>query len=149
MKKIPYHNEAEAFLNSHFIWFCEILFFYANIIHIVKEDYIYALSFNRSKTILDWFKTFWTLLKEQKSVLKSNFWTYPNRPIERQGINFDLIAIGQIKPKAVWTRHRFSQNTNKRICFVCREKQKIRQIRSFVFWENLRLAILLSVLSDL
>ena len=38
----------------------------------VKENYIYALSFNRSK-ILDWFKTFWILLKGQKSVLKSIF----------------------------------------------------------------------------
>ena len=33
----------------------------------------------------------------------------------------------QIKPKAVWARHRFSQKMNERICFVCREKQKSKQ----------------------
>ena len=37
------------------------------------------------------------------------------------------VAKGQIKPKAVWTRRRFSQKSNKRICFVCREKQKRKQ----------------------
>ena len=42
---------------------------------------------------------------------------------------------GQIKPKAVWARHGFSQKTNERICFISREKQKSKQnkfIRSFL-----------------
>ena len=34
---------------------------------------------------------------------------------------------GQIKPKAVWARHRFSQKMNEEICFVCREKKKSKQ----------------------
>ena len=34
---------------------------------------------------------------------------------------------GQIKMKAVWAHHRFSQKTNKQICFVCHEKQKSKQ----------------------
>ena len=34
---------------------------------------------------------------------------------------------GQIKPKAVWARQRFSQKTNKQICFGCREKQTSKQ----------------------
>jgi hypothetical protein len=38
-----------------------------------------------------------------------------------------FVAKGQIKPKAVWARRRFSQKMNKRICFVCREKQKSKQ----------------------
>ena len=38
-----------------------------------------------------------------------------------------LFSKGQIKPKSVWARHRFSQKTNERICFVCREKQKSKQ----------------------
>ena len=45
-----------------------------------------------------------------------------------------FVAKGQIKPKAVWARRRFSQKMNKRICFVCREKQKSKQnkfVRSF------------------
>ena len=45
------------------------------------------------------------------------------------------ILKGQIKPKANWARHRFSQKTNVQICFVCREKQKSKQngyIPSFV-----------------
>ena len=42
-------------------------------------------------------KRFRNLLKEQKSVLKSNCWTYPNRPIEGQGLNIDLIASKSMK----------------------------------------------------
>ena len=45
------------------------------------------------------------------------------------------IPKGQIKPKGVWARRRFSQKTKERICFVCREKQKSKQnkfIRSFL-----------------
>ena len=38
---------------------------------------------------------------------------------------------GQIKPKAGWARHRFSQEMNKQICFVCREKQKSKQNKFF------------------
>ena len=34
---------------------------------------------------------------------------------------------GQIKPKAVWARRRFSQKTNKQICFVSHKKQKSKQ----------------------
>ena len=55
---------------------------------------------------------------------------------------------GQIKPNAVWAPSRFSQKTNKRICFVCREKQT-KQIHSFIFWKNLRRVNLLLVSSDL
>ena len=40
-----------------------------------------------------------------------------------------MMHKGQIKPKAVWARCRFSQKTNKRICFVCSEKQKSKQIK--------------------
>ena len=32
----------------------------------------------------------------------------------------------------IWARHRFSQKTNERICFVCREKQKSKQTNSFI-----------------
>ena len=46
---------------------------------------------------------------------------------------------GQIKPKAVWARRRFSQKMNEWICFVCYENQK----------SNLQRSNLLSVLSDL
>ena len=42
-------------------------------------------------------------------------------------------AKGQIKPKAVWARCRFSQKTNERICFVCREKQKSKQKKIHLF----------------
>ena len=39
---------------------------------------------------------------------------------------------GQIKMKAVWAHHRFSQKTNKQICFVCHEKQKANKTNLFV-----------------
>ena len=42
---------------------------------------------------------------------------------------------GQIKPKEVWARRRFSQKTNERIYFICREKQISKQnkfVRSFL-----------------
>ena len=32
-----------------------------------------------------------------------------------------------LKPKAVWACRKFSQKTNGRICFVCREKQKSKE----------------------
>ena len=47
--------------------------------------------------VLDWFKMFLTWVKAQNSLLKSNFWTYPNRfgqvqnrfrPIEGQSISY-------------------------------------------------------------
>ena len=62
------------------------------------------------------------------------------------------MAKDQIKLKEGLACHRFSQKINKRICFVCYEKQKSQQnkfICLFVFWENLRRANLLLVLSDL
>ena len=41
---------------------------------------------------------------------------------------FEIVsAKDKILQKAVWARHRFSQKTNKRICFVCHEKQKSKQ----------------------
>ena len=43
-----------------------------------------------------------------------------------------MIRKGQIKLKAVSERRRFSQKTNERICFVCREKQKANTTNSFV-----------------
>ena len=49
---------------------------------------------------------------------------YPDLEIGEYGkIYFKSIrtAKGPIKPKAVWARRRFSQKTNKRICFVRRE----------------------------
>ena len=46
------------------------------------------------------------------------------------GISLMVGSKGQIKPKAVWARHRFSQKLNKRICFVCLEKQKSKQNRN-------------------
>ena len=53
------------------------------------------------------------------------------------------LVKGQIKPKAVWwARCRFSQKTKK-------AEQQTKQICLLVFWENLRRANLLSVLSDL
>ena len=52
-----------------------------------------------------------------------------------------------IKSKAVWASCRFSQKTNERICFLCREKQKSKQ-NKFV-WENLQRVNLLAVLFDL
>ena len=41
-------------------------------------------------------------------------------------------AKGKIKLKAVWERHRFSQKTNKQICFVCCEKLKCKQKNLFI-----------------
>ena len=43
-----------------------------------------------------------------------------------EGIDNKTIT-GQIKPKSVWAHRRFSQKMNKRICFVCCEKQKSKQ----------------------
>ena len=44
------------------------------------------------------------------------------------------ILKGQMKPKAVWARHRFSQKMNKQICFVRHEKQKqTNQVHWFIF----------------
>ena len=49
-----------------------------------------------------------------------------------QQVSSLLLFKGRIKPKAVLARRRFSQKTNKQICFVCREKQKQNKfIRSF------------------
>ena len=49
-----------------------------------------------------------------------------------------FLCKGQIKPKAVWARHRFSQKINKRICFVCCDKQKSKQKNTFVcFFERI------------
>ena len=42
------------------------------------------------------------------------------------------LTKGQIKLKAVWACHGFSQEMNKQICFVCLQKQKSRQKNSFV-----------------
>ena len=55
---------------------------------------------------------------------------------------------GQIKPKAVWACHKFSQKMNKRICFV-ESKKQTKQIGLWFFWEDLRRVNLLSILSDL
>ena len=42
-----------------------------------------------------------------------------------------LLAKGQIKPKAGLAQHRFSQETNERLCFICCEKQKSKQNKFF------------------
>ena len=54
--------------------------------------------------------------------------------IDRSYFLVQFAAKGQIKPKAVWVRRRFSQKTDERICFVCREKQTIakKQTNSLV-----------------
>ena len=61
-------------------------------------------------------------------------------------------AKGQIKPKADCRTVDYpKKRMNEFVCLFCREKQKSikNQIRSFVFWENLRRVNLLTVLSDL
>ena len=58
-----------------------------------------------------------------------------SRSLEFLQVNFSSIcrvvldgtSKGQIKPKAVWVRLRFSQKLNERICFVCPGKQKRKQ----------------------
>ena len=72
-------------------------------------------------------------------------------PFSKYIFGFYSQIKGQIKPKAVWTRRRFSQKMNEQIRFVCREKQKSKQNKFVLlfFWENLRRANLLPVLADL
>ena len=62
-----------------------------------------------------------------------------------------LCTKGQIKPKAGLARRRFSQKTNEEFDLfdVKSMKKQTKHICSFVFWENLQRANLLSVLSDL
>ena len=49
-------------------------------------------------------------------------------------------ATGQIKPKSRLAGCRFSQNKNGRIyLFATKVKKQTKQIRWFVFWENLRI----------
>ena len=43
----------------------------------------------------------------------------------------------------------FAHEQTNLFCLLRKEKKQTKQIRSFVFWENLRPANLLSVLSDL
>ena len=54
------------------------------------------------------------------------FWIPKSQAIATEGV-FSILGKGQIKPKAVLVRRRFSQKTNEQICFVCREKQKSKQ----------------------
>ena len=42
-------------------------------------------------------------------------------------LNHHAHVMPENKPKAGMALHRFSQKTNKRICFVCCEKQKRKQ----------------------
>ena len=58
------------------------------------------------------------------------------------------VTKGQIKPKADWRAvDSPKKQTNKFVFFAVKSKKA--KIRSFVFWENLRRANLLTVLSDL
>ena len=60
--------------------------------------------------------------------LKFEFdWKWPVQNRFRNDQNIWSPPKSQIKPKAVWAHRWFSQNTNKRIYFVCCEKQKSKQ----------------------
>ena len=58
-----------------------------------------------------------------------NFNSIPMFSYQSKGIlsQMSTECIGQIKPKAVWVRRRFSQKINEWICFVCCELQKSKQ----------------------
>ena len=58
------------------------------------------------------------------------------------------VAKGQIKPKADWCAVD-SPKKEQTSFFAVKSKKAKKQIGSFVFWENLRRANLLMVLSDL
>ena len=60
------------------------------------------------------------------------------------------LCKGQIKPEADWGAvDSPKKRTNSFVFLLWKEKQKNKQIRLFVFWENLQRPNQLSVLSDL
>ena len=60
------------------------------------------------------------------------------------------VSLGQIKPKAGLVHHRFSQRTKELDLFAMKsQKSKQNKFILLFFWENLRLADLLSISSDL
>ena len=99
-------HEFNEFINKHYISLNSF-----KIPSCLSELKIFELSW---KPFISW---------ERKHLLESYNW----------GQNYHNLchAKGQIKPKAVWAHRRFSQKTNKWICFVCREKQKSKQTNSF------------------
>ena len=60
------------------------------------------------------------------------------------------LCKGQIKPEADWGAvDSPKKRTNSFFFLLWKEKQKNKQILSFIFWKNLQHANLFSVLSDL
>ena len=65
-------------------------------------------------------------------------------------INVLEVRKGQIKPKAVWARRRFTQKPIKFFfCLPWQAKKQTKQIRLFIFWEKLADNKLLLKLTEL
>ena len=76
---------------------------------------------------MNWSEHFLVVIAQPSQISIIKAWTIATYSIISYWTTPYSILQGQIRPKAVWACSRFSQKTNKWICFVCRGKQKSKQ----------------------